>query len=90
MHVGCLFPTLTGEKVEGGTKFVVPERKFFQPLAPSGVKKGTEAAHPGFSEFDTTTKLEGESSKEAVLGAMSGKLKMLGYEGQELIQVKSP
>jgi hypothetical protein len=59
----------------------------YQPGAPAGEDKGTSAAHPGFLSFGAGS---GELEEEEAPGTSktNGGLKVLGYEGQELIQVK--
>jgi len=58
------------------------------PLAPAGADKGTGAKSPGFETFDTGS---GELEAEPPFTGKSktlGKVHLLGYAGQELIQVK--
>ncbi len=58
-----------------------------EPLAPFGAKKGTSAKSPGFFEYDVGSgNLENESTKALV--HLEGEVKILGYEEQELINIK--
>jgi hypothetical protein len=59
----------------------------YAPLAPAGEDKGTTAGHPGFLSFGAGS---GELEEEEAAGTSktSGALKVLGYDEQELIQVK--
>jgi hypothetical protein len=55
------------------------------------VEQGTSATTPGFLFFEAESgKLEQEGSNNTILAETSGKLKVLGYEKQELINVKTP
>jgi len=82
-------PPSTGEFTQG-QPFVVGNQ-ILQPLGPAGVKKGTSALHPGFYEFDVNSgnleeelvPNEGGYGNGMILGKLSGKIKMLGYENQE-------
>lgn len=58
-----------------------------KPSANAGLDKGTSAGHPGFLEFDAGS---GELSLEEAPGTSKtkGTLNVLGYESQELAQVK--
>jgi hypothetical protein len=52
------------------------------------VEHGTSAAHPGFEEFLGAGRLEQEGSFGTILGETEGKVKVLGYKEQELINVE--
>jgi hypothetical protein len=53
------------------------------------VQHGTSATTPGFEEFNSTAgKLEGEGSGGSIFAETEGKIKVLGYERQELINVE--
>ncbi len=70
---------------EGSTTFVGSNA----PLAPAGAHKGSGAKSPGFLEYDAGSgTLEQEGSGGSVLAKTEGELKILGFEEQELIQVK--
>lgn len=72
-----------------------PKARFegrMEPLAPAGVRKGTSARASSETEFDAGS---GELSLVEEFGGNKlgtektiGSLKILGYESQELIQVK--
>jgi hypothetical protein len=63
-----------------------------EPLAPSGTRKGTSAAHPGFVEFDAgsgeLSLVNGFGGEKLGTSKTAGTVKTLGYAAQELGQVK--
>ena len=79
---------LVGEKVEGGSKFVVGSGE--KGLRPA-FAQGTEALHPPFLEFgEGSGELEAEGSGGTVTRKAEGAVKLLGYNAQELLSVKDP
>jgi hypothetical protein len=89
VELGCVEPPLWTE-VKGAT-FVTSPTALQNPLGPAGAKKGTGPGSPGQAEFDEKTgELEVKGSKGVAKGRTSGTLKTLGYEEQELIQIKNP
>jgi hypothetical protein len=78
------------DRVGVGTTFVNKPGVKWNPLAPqkNTPRSGTSALHPGYFEFGVASgELEGPGGVTLVA---EGKLKILGYEEQELIQVKNP
>jgi hypothetical protein len=72
-----------GGKSEGSETFVGGNHPVFHT--------GTSALHPGFLEFDPGAgALEREGSKGGVLAKIEGEVKILGYDEEELINVKNP
>jgi hypothetical protein len=64
--------------------------KFVGALEPSW-QKGASATLPGFLEFiEGSGFLEGEGSNGAVLARAEGEFKVLGFDHQELIDVRNP
>jgi len=79
---------------KGSEKFVAkaPFEGVNEPLAPAGSHKGTSAAHPGFAEFDSGSGelnlVNGFGGEKLGTSKTIGEVKTLGYEEQELVQVK--
>ena len=79
---------------KGSEKFVpkAPYEGTEEPLAPAGGHKGASATHPGFVEWDSGSGelnlVNGFGGEKLGTGKTIGEMKVLGYEEQELIQVK--
>ena len=90
IELGCVEPP-EFTKVEKGAIAVTSAKALQNPLGPSGARRGTSAAEPGTTEFDEKTgELELAKSMGVAKVATYGTLRMLGYEEQELINIKSP
>jgi len=92
VELGCVEPPeFKSNPMAAGAIFVTSATAKQNPLAPAGSKKGTSAASPGESCFDEGTgELEVKGSGGAAKGRTSGCLKTIGYEEQELVNVKNP
>jgi hypothetical protein len=86
--VGC---AIEPEDNVQGTNFVIGlgAGQFQRPLAPFGPLKGTGALNPGKYQYDAGSgELEAEGSRGTAKVMIEGELRTLGYEEQELIQLK--
>jgi hypothetical protein len=86
--VVCLEGEVETQKVPFVTNPAFPKCEAQAP----NEKTGTSAAHPGFLEFESegTKELEIPGSSCTLIGTTVGEVKTLGYNEQELINVKNP
>jgi len=88
LELGCVQPPEFNKIT--GTTVVTSPTALQNPLGPSGPRKGTSASAPGTTVFDEKTG-ELELPKMGANKVRTiGTLVTLGYDEQELIQIKSP